>query len=59
MKSERLEIRINPTLKEKLQVIAKEENRTLSGLVLHIVQEYIKKEGVDDEIFARKTKNSN
>ena len=47
MKTERIYVRISPEEKERLEKIAKEEGRSLSGLIRHITQQYMntKKEG--------------
>lgn len=46
-RSERIYVRISPEEKQQLEKIAKEEGRTLSGLIRYITQQYmnIKKEG--------------
>jgi len=42
MKSERIYVRVSEEEKKKLEKLAKEEKRTLSGLVRFTAQEYIK-----------------
>jgi len=43
METESVTFRIPTELKEKLQAIAKKQNRSLSGQILHILQQGIKK----------------
>lgn len=47
MKNERLYLRINAGLKEELETLAKEDNRTLSNLIETILINYIKEKEID------------
>ena len=44
-KSERVNLRLTPEMKEKLQNAADAENRTLTNYIEHIIIEALKKEG--------------
>ena len=44
-KTERVNLRLTPEMKEKLQKAADEENRTLTNYIEHIIIEALKKEG--------------
>ena len=43
-KTERLEIRLAPELKEQLQAAAEAENRTISNYVENLIKQALKKE---------------
>ncbi len=43
-KTERLEIRLTPELKEQLQAAAEAENRTISNYVENLIKQALKKE---------------
>lgn len=44
VKTERLEIRLTPELKEQLQAAAEAENRTISNYVENLIKQALKKE---------------
>lgn len=44
-KTERVNLRLTPEMKEKLQKAADAENRTLTNYIEHIIIEVLKKEG--------------
>lgn len=44
-KTERINLRLTPEMKEKLQKAADAENRTLTNYIEHIIIEALKKEG--------------
>ncbi len=44
-KTERVNLRLTPEMKEKLQKAADAENRTLTNYIEHIIIEALKKEG--------------
>lgn len=43
-KTERLEIRLTPELKERLQAAAEAENRTITNYVENLIKQALKKE---------------
>lgn len=43
-KTERLEIRLTPEIKEQLQAAAEAENRTISNYVENLIKQALKKE---------------
>ena len=44
-KTERIDIRISPELKQKLQQAADEENRTISNYIINLIQKDLKERG--------------
>ena len=44
-KTERIDLRITPELKQQLQQMADAENRTVSNYIVHLIQQEIKKRG--------------
>ncbi len=43
MKSERLQIRVTPELKEQLQELAKADGRTVSNYIEHLIKQQLEK----------------
>ena len=43
MKTERLQIRISPELKQQLQRLAEAENRTVSNYIEHLIREKLER----------------
>ena len=44
-KTERIDIRISPELKQQLQQAADAENRTVSNYIVHLIQKDLKERG--------------